>query len=303
MSGFGGAAGHGRWHGQVALAMVLISISYPLGEAIARALDPALLMLVRFGLATLVLAPMVALRHGLAWPGFRAFGAYGLISASLAGFFWCMFEGLRTTSALNTAAISTTIPGFTALVGAVVVGERLGRHRVIALGLGMVGALWVVFRGEPQRLLAFELNRGDLIVFAGCVAMGFYSPFVKRFHRGEPVVIMTFWVMGTATLWFLLIGNTKLWSAPWAAASLGVYGGLVYLALIGTIVVFFLMQSSTLKLGPTRVQSYSYLIPSFVLVIDWAVGKGWPSAMTLPGIGIVLIASLVIQRGVIGERA
>ena len=37
--------------------------------------------------------------------------------------------------------------------------------------------------------------------------------------------------------------------------------------------------------------------PAFVLAIDWALGKGLPSVLTIPGIVIVLAASLVIQRG------
>jgi hypothetical protein len=36
-----------------------------------------------------------------------------------------------------------------------------------------------------------------------------------------------------------------------------------------------------------------------VLLVDWVIGRGLPPLMTLPGIAIVLIASLIIQRGVI----
>ena len=60
-----------------------------------------------------------------------------------------------------------------------------------------------------------------------------------------------------------------------------------------------MFQYATLRIGPTRVMAYSYFIPAFVLLVDWAIGRGLPPLMTLPGIAIVLIASLVIQRGVI----
>ena len=67
------------------------------------------------------------------------------------------------------------------------------------------------------------------------------------------------------------------------------------------MLTFFMIQSTSLEIGSTRVQSYSYLIPAFVLVFDWASGRGLPTAMTLPGIVIVLLATLVIQRGVAVE--
>lgn len=285
----------------VLFAMILISFSYPLGEEIAPSLDPAVMMLIRFGLATLAFTPYIALRYGLRWPGLGALGRYATISATLAIFFWTMFEALRYTTALNVSVITTTIPGFTAVFGALVVGERLGPHRLAALCLAMAGAVWVIFRGDPERLLALELNKGDVIVLAGCVVMGLYSPLIKRFHRGEPVPIMTFWILGCAALWYLLISNVKLATTDWGSLPPIVYWGVGYIALGPTVFSFFLIQRTTITLGPTRVQSYSCMLPLFVVLIDWAIGKGWPSLMTVPGVAIVVIASVVIQRGAIVE--
>ncbi len=285
------------------LAMVIIATTFPIGDEIADAFDPGVLMFLRFGLGALLFVPVVALRGSFAWPTRRALAGYTAIAASLVGYFWCMFEALRYTDALNTAALSTIIPSFTALVGAFLVRERLGWHRLAALGLGLVGALWVIFRGDPARLVALELSRGDLIFFAGCIAMGFYGPFVQRFHRGEPIVVMTFWVLVCCAVLLLLISNVKLWSADWAGASLGVYGGIAWFAVGPTIITFFLIQATTLKIGATRVQAYTYVIPAFVLLMDWAMGRGLPTLMTLPGIAIVLLASLAIQRGAIKKGA
>ena len=284
-------------HAAVFVAMFLISFSYPVGEAIANELDTGVLLFLRFVLAMAIFGPVVAWRYGIAWPGWRALAGYAAISTSLVAFFWCMFYGLRFTSALNTGAISTLIPGLTAIGGAILVGERLGWHRLAALGIGLIGALWVVFRGDWDRFVGLDLNKGDLIVFAGCIAMGFYSPLVKRYHRGEPVMVMTFWVVTMNAVWFLVLANSALWTMDWGAVPLFAYGGVAGIALLSTVISFFLMQWTTIRLGPTRVQSYSYLLPAFVLAIDWAIGKGLPSALTIPGILIVLAASLVIQRG------
>ncbi len=291
-----GGSTHGV-HAAVFVAMFLISFAYPVGEAIANELDTGVLLFLRFALAAALFAPLVVWRHGLAWPGWRALGGYAAISLSLVAFFWCLFYGLRTTSALNTGALSTLIPGLTAIGGAILVGERLGWHRLAALGMGLVGALWVVFRGDWGRFTSLDLNEGDLIVFAGCVAMGFYSPLVKRFHRGEPVMVMTLWVVAINAVWCLVIANAALVTMDWGAVPLFAYGGVAYVAIGSTVVAFFLMQWGTIRLGPTRVQAYSYLLPAFVLAIDWALGKGLPTAITTPGIVIVIAASLVIQRG------
>ncbi len=283
------------------LTTVIVSTSFPLGKLITHGLDPAVMMCLRFALAAALFAPIVAWREGLSWPSGRAMLRYLTLGALLAFFFWCMFEALRYTSALNTSTLFTIIPGLSALFGAVLIGERLGWHRLAALGLGMVGAVWIIFRGDPERLLSLQVTIGDGIFLAGCFGFGLYGPMIKRLHRGEPVSVMTLWTMVSATIWLVLASNVTLWRTDWSLVEGYVLGGIVYLAIFPTIVSFFLTQVTTLRLGPTRVQAYSYLIPAVVIVIEILMGKGAPPLMTLPGIAIVLGASVVIQRGAIRE--
>lgn len=291
------SASHGAAHWIAFAAMVLIATTFPVGAMITDAIDPFVLQALRFVVASLIFAPFVRLKVGLPWPGISGLARFGAIAACMDVFFWTMYEGLRTTTSLNTGVISTTIPGFTALFSAMLLRERLGWHRLAALGLGMVGSAWVIFRGSPERLIALELHYGDVLFFGGCVAMGLYATLVRFLHRGEPVMRMSFWIMAMAGVWFLLGANVKLGTTDYGALETGVWGGMIWLAVGPTVVTFFMIQSSTLKIGATRVQAYSYFIPVFVILIDWALGRGLPPLMTLPGIAIVLLASLVVQRG------
>jgi drug/metabolite transporter (DMT)-like permease len=286
-----------RVHAQVFLARGLIAVAFPVGAAITRGLEPELLVMVRFALATLLFAPYVVLRHGIVLPRPKALAGYAAIAACVVTFFWCMFESLRHTSALNAAAIFTLVPGMAAIYAVILVRERLGAHRLVALGFGLVGALWVVFRGEPARVLALDLNRGDLLFAAGCLALALNMPLVRRFHRGEPAAVMTFWVLVMGTLWLVLLNNAAIWRTNWGAVDASVYAGIAYLAVFTTIITFFIQQHATLRIGPTRVTSYTYLNPGLVVLIEWLAGRGWPSAMTLPGVLIILAATLVVQSG------
>ena len=296
-----GPARTGQAHALAFLMTVIISTSFPLGEHITHGLDPAVLMCIRFILAALLMAPIVAWREGLALPTARSCLRYLALGAPLAFFFWCMFEALRYTSALNTSAIFTIVPGLSALFGALLVGERLGLHRLAALFLGMIGAVWIIFRGDPDRLIALDVTIGDGIFLAGCVGFGIYGPLIKRLHRDEPVLVQTFWTLVAASLWLVPASNVKLWRTDWLSVEPLVWGGIVYLAIFSTIVTFFLTQYTTLRIGPTRVQAYSYALPAIVLLLDLALGKSAPPLMTIPGLAIVLVASLVVQRGAIRE--
>ena len=287
-----------RVHAQLLLARSLVATSFIVGALITHGLAPERLTLVRFALATLVFAPYIVWRHGWSIPSPRQFAGYAAISACLVVFFWCMFEALRLTSSLNAAALFTMMPCVSALYAAVLVRERLGGLRLTALMLGAVGALWVIFRGDMQLLLGLAFNRGDLIFLGGVCAMALYTPLVRRFSRGEPAAVMSFWVLATGTVWLLLLNNRAVFETDWIAVDWDVYAGIAYLAIFPTIISFFIIQHATLRLGPTRVMAYGYLTPALVVGIEWALGRGLPDPILLPGVAIIVAAMFVIQAGV-----
>ena len=286
-------------HAVTLLANFMVSTSFPVGKEIAYAMEPGVLMFLRFMLAALVMGIFVHLHHGISWPGRVQLVRYAVIGLTVTIFFWCMFESLRYTSALNTSAIFTTVPILSAIFAFFIAGERLGQYRIIALALGLFGALWIIFRGDPDRLIALDVNKGDGIFLLGCISFGLYGVFIKRFHRGEPTTIMTFWILIFSAIFYLLIAAKDLPYTQWSEVSWIVYGGVAYLAVVSTVISFFFFQYATPRIGPTRVLAYSYFIPAFVLLVDWILSGDLPPAMTFPGIAIVLIASFAIQKGAI----
>lgn len=283
-------------HSLMLVASIIVSSSFTVGEAITHGLEPSVLLLVRYVVAVLCLAPIVVMHHGFSMPPVRRLLGYSLISASTVGFFWCMFESLRYTNALNTSVIFTLVPGISGIYSAIFLKERLGRGRLWALVFGMTGAVWVIFRGDLNRFLGLKVNYGDLLFLAGCFMMAAYTPLVKRMHKQESMVIMTFWVLVTGTVWLLLLSFSGLQTVDWQVVEARIWIGIVYLAVFSTIITFYLTHISTLYLGPTRVMAYSYFYPAFVLLINWGLGKELPPAAILPGVAVVTLATVALQR-------
>ena len=296
------SGGTWRVHLLMLICAGLVSTSFLVGEFIADTLDPAALTLVRFVIAVLILLPVIALRHSLRTTC-RDLLRYGIISGCLVIFFWCMFLALRFTTALNTSVIFTFVPAFSGLYSALILRERPGGSRVLALFLGLVGAIWVIFRGDVHLLLSLSWNRGDLIFLAGCLAMGLYTPLVKLLHRGEPMEVMTFWILVTGSLWLLPIGGTALVRVAWDQVPVSTWVFIVYLACFTTVITFYLTQYSIPIIGPTRVMAYSYLYPALVLILDVLLGRGWPALRVLPGIMLILGAMFVLQVAAAPQRA
>ncbi len=284
-------------HGLMLVTAGLVSTSFTVSKAITDGMDPAALTLIRFVLAVLLFLPFIRSKYSLQRPDWPALLRYSIISFALTGFFWLMFLSLRTTTALNTGVIFTLVPGISSLYSAVLLHERLGKYKILAMILATIGAIWVLFHGSLERLPAFDLNHGDLLFFCGCLLIALYTPLVKLLHRGEPMAVMTYWILVTGSGWLLLFSGYRLANISWITVQPQTWAGIFYLALFCTIITFFLSQLSTLYLGPTRVMAYSYLYPPFILLLDWIFGHQLPPLQTLPGVACIVAAMFIVQRG------
>jgi len=126
--------------------------------------------------------------------------------------------------------------------------------------------------------------------------MGLYTPLVRLLHRNEPMVVMTFWILVSGSIWLLPVSGRHMLTMDWGAIPPTIWLGVAYLALFTTVITFFLTQYSTTFIGPTRVMAYSYLYPALVLLLDMFLGKGLPEFKVIPGVLVVLVAMFVIQR-------
>ena len=295
-------SGNIRVHLLLLLSTTIVSTSFIVAELITESLDPMVLTFVRFVIAAVILLPIVVFRSGLKIE-LAAFIRYGCISGCLVIFFWSMFMSLRFTSSLNISVLFTLVPVISALYASLINRERIIPSLLLALITGLVGAVWVIFRGDLGLLLALAWNRGDLIFFGGCLAMALYTPLVRLVHRGEPLEVMTFWVLVSGCLWMLPATVYKLGSASLAATAPAVWLWIAYLALFSTVVSFYITQYATKMIGPTRTISYSYLYPLLVMILNFLLGHGWPPLRVMPGIVLTLTAMLLLIHSSGGDGA
>jgi drug/metabolite transporter (DMT)-like permease len=284
-----------RVHLLLFCSTTLVSTSFIVAEIIAGALDPLVLTFVRFVVAALMLLPVVAIRHGVKI-SVSAFAGYALISGCLVVFFWAMFMSLRFTTPLNISVLFTLVPAVSALFAALINREKIGFYLLCGLVVGLAGAVWVIFEGDLGLISRMQWNRGDLIFSGGCLAMACYTPLIRRVHHGEPMEVMTFWVLVSGCLWMLPGIAHILPSVPVSAIDPSVWLWIVYLALFSTVVSFYMTQSATRVIGPTRTISYSYLYPMLVVVLEFLIGRGWPPLQIFPGIVLTFAAMLLVVR-------
>ena len=146
---------HLRGHLAMLLFSALVAGSFSLGSMSANAVEPAALNAVRFLIAAGVIGVAALATKGLPASAWRAPWRYLILGGLFAGYFVLMFEGLKTAHPVSTAAVFTLTPLMSAGFGWVLLRQITTKRMFVALGIGAVGALWVIFRADWQAFLRF----------------------------------------------------------------------------------------------------------------------------------------------------
>jgi len=149
----------GRAYLGLAVAAIAWGASFVATKRAVSEVSPATVVWARFGMGVLVLGAAVALRRQWALPPRRElpfFVLLGFLGVTLHQ--WLQSNGLRTATATTSSWIVTTIPIFTALLGFLVLKERLHPVRIAGIVLAAVGVLVVVSRGVRETLTKEQLT-------------------------------------------------------------------------------------------------------------------------------------------------
>ena len=283
-------------HVLMLLSILIASSSFPVGKLITHDLPPAVMMFIRFLLAAISFAPYVFIKNGLKFPSRERMLSYSILSIPPVIFFWCMFEGLRYTSVINTGALITLIPAITAVWAIIINREIPTILRSFGLVIGTIGALLVVFKGDYIALIRLKFNYGDFVFIMGILFSSWDRPLLKKLYRGEPIEILTFWTLLLGAGWLLIASINSIINVDWHSTPGKTYGGILYLAIFTTLITFFIRQKCTVQIGATKVAAYSLLVPVFVILITFVTGMENFELATLPGILLVIISMFLIQR-------
>ncbi|MDQ2095818.1 DMT family transporter [Rhodobacteraceae bacterium 10Alg 79] len=274
----------------------LVAGSFSLGVMAAPHIAPAALNAPRFLIAAVLVGLAAQFTTGFDRQAARAPWRYLVLGGTFATYFVLMFEGLKTAAPVAAAAVFTLTPLMSAVIGYILLRQVTTARMAGALALGAAGALWVIFRGDWAAFRAFEVGRGEMIYFWGCVAHAAYTPMVRMLNRGEKPVVFTFGMLVAGCLVVTAYGWRDIVATDWAALPGIVWITLIYVAVFASAVTFVLLQFATLHLPSAKVMAYTYLTPSWVIAWELALGHGVPPMLVLWGVVLTVVALVILLK-------
>lgn len=274
----------------------LVAGSFSIGTRIANLMEPAALMAMRFAIAGVVVGICVALGPKIQRKHLRAPWRYVVLGGLSAIYFGLMFEGLKTAQPVSASAVFTLTPVMSAFFGYILLHQIMTRWMALALAIGAVGALWVIFKGDLSAFLAFDVGRGEIIFFIGCISHALYTPMVRKLNWGEPAMVFTLGMILAAMFIFVLFGAPDLIRTDWAILPWFFWAGLFYIAICASAMTFYLLQFAVMHLPSAKVMAYTYLTPSWVILWELVITGKVPPALMMVGVVATIAALMMLLK-------
>ena len=274
----------------------LVAGSFSLGAMAAPHIAPEALNAIRFVVAGMILYLLVRRSGGIDRGALAAPWRYLVLGGLYAAYFVLMFEGLKTGAPVSMAAVFTLTPLMAAGFGWLIMRQVMTPRMALALAIGGAGALWVIFRADLSALLAFQVGRGEVIYFLGCIFHAIYAPMVPRLNRGERPRVFALGTVVAGGLILSVAGLPAMVATNWMALPTVVWVAIVYTAVFATAGSIMLLQFASLRLPSAKVMAYTYLTPSWVILWETALGRPLPPGLILVGVGLTMVALALLLK-------
>jgi drug/metabolite transporter (DMT)-like permease len=259
---------------------------------------PTALVWLRFTMGLLILGLAVFLNKQFSLPRGKDWGYFALLGFIGITFHqWLKSTGLLTAQATTTAWIITSTPIFIALLGFIVLKERLAWYQTVGIFVACFGVLLIVSRGNLLSLMAGKFGTpGDFLVLISAPNWAVFSTLSRPGLKKHTATLMMFYVMSfgwlfTSVLFFASSGIEQVFSIPldgWIAIGfLGVFcSGIAYIFWYDALVVLPVAQTG----------AFLYLEPIITVIVAAIVIKETILLATVVGGIIILVGVWLVNR-------
>ena len=232
-------------------------------------ISPTTVVWIRFTMGIPLILFAVVIRKQFAFPKGNEWWYFALLGFLGISFHqWLQSNGLKTAQATTTAWIISTSPAFIAVLGWLVLKEKLKLHQSLGIALSMCGVLAVVSKGDWEALAVGKFGTvGDFLILISSVNWAVFSILSRRGLKSHPSTRMTLWVMTTGWLFtsatFIAGRNyTEFLQLDWRG-----WMAMVYLGILTTGLAYIAWFSALSQLPAAQTGAFLFIEPLTSMVV------------------------------------
>src|SRR5688572_29767280 len=259
---------------------------------------PTALVWIRFAMGVAILGFAVGLNkqfslpEGKDWWYFALLGFLGITFHQ-----WLQSTALITAQATTTAWIITSTPIFIAVLGLLVLKERLTWYQVAGIILATFGVLLVVTKGNLSTLTAGRFGTpGDFLVMISAVNWAVFSTLSRPGLKKYPATLMMFYVMSfgwifISVLFFTTPGIRQITAIPWDG-----WEAILFLGILCSGAAYIFWYDALKLLPVAQTGAFLYLEPIVTVIVAALVIREPILFATLIGGITILIGVWLVNR-------
>jgi len=287
--------------------MFIWGLAWPVGRLLATNLPPVSIAAIRYAVVVPVLLAILWFREGSfkinrSW--IPTLVVMGILNTTLYQIFF--LYGVKYAAASDDSLVIGIGPVLIAIMASFTLKERLTWTKILGFASGLAGIIAISILSPNTQVLNRPL--GVTLVFGGATAYALYTVLLRRFlsknradNNGPQQSSLSVLTWISLFGWFFLIPFSLL-EAPWTYTwNTGSWLGIIYLAVLSTIVGYFLYIEGVSKIGAGRSAIFGNLVPVFGVLTSVFIGEnlspGTAVSFLLIFAGVLLVNRQVKNSG------
>ncbi len=285
----------------LSLTSLFWSLNFIIGKLLASSIPPSTLSLLRwlppfFFYLVYYRRELWEQRHFFRkhWRLILVLGATGYNLNSIS-----VYEAVRYTTTINTSFINAFNPVLIALTGYLMYRYPVSRVQGIGFLVSLLGVLCIVFKGELGRILALQINIGDLFMLGSIAAWSVHTVVYKQRVSG---------ISGGGMFPLMMLGGLLLTLPPALVESVAQHWrwvgrlhsaqllGILALNIFPSTLAYLFWNQALAKIPANQVAIFQYLIPVYTTLISVIFHGEKLRGFHLLGGGLIFVGVMLVTN-------
>ena len=206
----------------------------------------------------------------------------------------CFINGLARTSVAHTGLIVALGPVMVLSLSCLMRLEPLTLPKLLGMLISFGGVAVLTLGGEEVGSAAHW--QGDLIVLAGSVSFAYYTIQVKEIANRYDALTLNTLTFAVGALLMIPFAARSVLNIRWANVTLGAWGGLGFMIVLGTVVAYLFYAFALTELSASRAAAFAYLQPVVAALLGtWLLGEKI-TVRVVAGGALILLGVYLAER-------
>lgn len=279
-------------------AVIVWGASFIATKVALRDVSPITVVWLRFAMGVVILGIAVTARKQFALPKGNEWLYFALLGfLGIAFHQWMQSTALTTSRASTTAWIVATTPVFMALLGWLVLKEKLGWLQMTGIVLATFGVLLVVSDGDLTAISFKQFGApGDILVLISSFNWAVFSALSRRGLASHPATRMMFYVMTLGWLFTNILFFTGPGPGEIPQLSLNGWLGVGFLGIFCSGLAYIAWYDALQALPAAQLGAFLYLEPPVAVVVAAVILAESVVWAALLGGAIILFGVWLVNR-------